>query len=509
MGLTLRESLGQFNRTFWAAIITELLHCLASYTMLSYLIIYLAQDLGFGDVRASAMYGTMLFMGYFLPILIGALADRYGFRQTMAVSLVIITAGYFLASRVTAYPSVFAALLLIALGGAVMKPVIAGTVKAASTEENRTLGFSIYYMVINVGSFIGPFLANVVRTGTGKPELIFVACGVVEASALAVTLWMFQNLPVAEAAKAKSFLAVLNDMIVVLGNLRLMITAFGCALICLFTSSWWMTGGGGRWYYPDEIIAGIGNLLGLPLTSRSAWFAAIGWIIANLIADLPLRAREKRLGPQPQLRQPQRLGDVKLLSFILIFSGVWALYSQIWTNIPLFITSLDPAMKERIEYFQAVDPIMIVCFQVLIGKWMGRYRPLPSMIVGILISAVAVGTVGLFGLTLGAWAVSLSLVIWAVGEMMFSPRMVEYVSVIAPKDKLALYIGYGFLPFAIGFGFGPSVGVHLTRLFSERLGHAEWVWYAFGLWAVLIALALWVYDKVVGGQEDMMSEEKN
>ena len=109
MTLSLRESLVQFNRTFWAAIITELLHCLASYTMLAYLIIYLAQDLGFGDVRANAMYGTMLFMGYFLPILIGAIADRYGFRQTMAVSLVIITGGYFLASRVTAYPSVFAA----------------------------------------------------------------------------------------------------------------------------------------------------------------------------------------------------------------------------------------------------------------------------------------------------------------------------------------------------------------------------------------------------------------
>ena len=69
MGPSLIGSLRQFNRTFWAAIVTELLHCLASYTMLAYLIIYLAQDLGFGDVRASAMYGTMLFMGYFLPIL--------------------------------------------------------------------------------------------------------------------------------------------------------------------------------------------------------------------------------------------------------------------------------------------------------------------------------------------------------------------------------------------------------------------------------------------------------
>lgn len=472
MTTSLKASLRQFNRTFWAAIITELLHCLASYTMLAYLIIYLAQDLGFGDVRASAMYGTMLFVGYFLPILIGAIADRYGFRQTMAVSLVIITAGYFLASRVTAYPSVFAALMLIALGGAVMKPVIAGTVKAASTDENRTLGFSIYYTVINVGSFIAPFLANTVRIRTGHPALIFVACGIVEASALAVTLWMFQNLPVAAEARSKSLLTVLNDMVVVLCNLRLFVTGLGVAACYVSAGQGW-------------------------LSVEMSWITAATWIVANALADIPLRARERRLGPQPQILQPQRFGDGRLLAFILIFSGVWALYSQIWTNIPLYITVLDPAMKDRIEYFQAVDPIMIVCFQVLIGKWMGRYRPLPSMVVGILISAVAVGTVGLFGGYLGAWAVSLSLVIWAVGEMMFSPRMVEYVSVIAPKDKLALYIGYGFLPFAIGFGVGPSVGVWLTHLFTARLGHAEWVWYAFGSWAVLIAAALWAYDKMV------------
>jgi dipeptide/tripeptide permease len=479
MTTSLGASLRQFNRTFWAAIITELLHCLASYCMLSYLIIYLAEDLGFGDLRASAMYGAMLFMGYFLPILVGALADRYGFRQTMSVSLVIITAGYFLASRVTSYPAVFAALLVIALGGAVMKPVIAGTVKAASTDENRTLGFSIYYMIINVGSFIGPFLANSVRVSTGHSSLIFVACGAVEASALAVAFFMFRNLPVAESAKAKSLWTVLAEMVVVLGNARLMVTVAGLGVLYVARNA--------------------------PLfRGQDAWVVAGAWVVLNILVDLYLPIWNRHAGriSSHPLLQPQRLGDTKLLVFILIFSGVWALYSQIWTNIPLYITSLNPAMKSRIEYFQAVDPIMIVLFQLLVGKWMSRYRPLPSMVAGVLISAVAVSTVDLFGRGFGAWAVSLSLVIWAVGEMMFSPRMVEYVSVIAPKEKLALYIGYGFLPFAIGFGAGPSVGAHLVRFFSERLGHAEWVWYAFGIWAVLIAGALWAYDRVVRTDEE-------
>ena len=464
----------RFGGTFWAAIITELLHCMASYTMLTYLIVYLAKDLGFGEVRGNAMYGAMLFMGYFLPILIGAMADRYGFRQTMTVSLVVITSGYFLASRMTSYPGMFAALMVIALGGAVMKPVIAGTVKAASSEENRTLGFSIYYTVINVGSFLGPLLSNKVRLMTGHANLSFVACGVVEFSAFVVVLLLFRNLPIEESAKAKSFLTVLNEMVVVLCNLRLFMSGLGLAGLYM----------GVKWEW-------------LPPTQ--AWLAAALWAALNLLLDLPLRRREKAMGRASQFLQPQRIGDWRLLLFILIFSNVWALYSQTWTNIPLYIVSLNPEMQKHIELFQFVDPIMIVFFQVLIGKWMGRSRPLPSMVAGILVSAVAIGTVGLFGWNFGAWAVSFSFLIWSVGEMMFSPRSVEYVSVIAPKDKLALYIGYGFLPYAIGFGLGPTIGVHLVEFFRE-VHHPDWVWYAFALWTALIALALWGYDRLVRKQ---------
>jgi dipeptide/tripeptide permease len=469
---SLIRSAGLFGRTFWTAIAVELLHCMASYTMSAYLIVYLSQDLGFGDLRANSLAGMLWFMGYFLPILIGALADRFGFRETMLASLVVIVLGYSLASRVTAYPGMVAALLLIALGGAVMKPVIAGTVKAESTEENRGLGFSIYYMMINVGSLGAPFLANAVRTGTGKPALIFAACAVVEAAALLLTFAAFRNPTLDPAARAKPLATVLSEMVQVLGNARALLTALGLFGVLLL--------------WRREVLP-FDEALGL---------AAV-WLVLNFVLDARLGARGA--AASPSWIQPQRLGDTRLLLFILIFSGVWALYSQIWTNIPLFIIGLDPSMKAHIELFQAVDPVLIVCFQVLIGKWTGRFRPLPTMVAGILIAAVAVSTVHLFGTAFGAWAVALSLAIWAVGEMMFSPRMVEYVSVIAPKEKLALYIGYGFLPLALGFGFGPPVGARLVAFF-DGVGRPAWVWYAFGLWAALNAAALWLYDRAFGGE---------
>lgn len=392
----------RFKKPFWTAIFIELLHCLASYSMMAYLVIYLSKDLNLGDSKANFLMGTMFFMGYFLPIIIGAIADRKGFKETMTPSLILMSSGYFFASKANSFWTIFIALMALSLGGAVMKPVIAGTVKLTAIDKDRTLGFSIYYIVINIGSFIAPFLANMIRIKYGHPKYIFIFCALVESSAFLISLLLYSN------PEKKS----------------------------------------------GEIFS-----------------------VSKFFKDLLEAAK-----------------DLKLVTFIFIYSGVWALYSQIWSNIPLFIVSLDERMKEKIEYFQMVDPIMIILLQYPIGKIMSKFRPLPSIISGILISMAAVSTVGIFGTNFGAASIAFSLALWAVGEMMFSPRAVEYVSIIAPQDKLALYIGFGFLPLAIGLGIGPYLGTLLKNCL-EKAGLNNLLFPSMGLFAFLTALALYFYDK--------------
>lgn len=395
--------LKRFKKPFWTAIFIELLHCLASYSMMAYLVIYLSKEINLGESKANLLMGIMFFMGYFLPILIGAIADRKGFKETMTVSLLLMSFGYFYASRANSFYTIFIALMLLSLGGAVMKPVIAGTVKLTATDQDRTLGFSIYYIVINVGSFIAPFLANLIRIKSGHPEYIFIFCAFIEALAFLTSLLLYSN----------------------------------------------------------------------PETKKGEPFS-----VSKFFSDLFSAVK-----------------DFKLLTFILIYSGVWALYSQIWSNIPLFIVAIDPSMNKKIEFFQMVDPIMIIIFQYPIGKIMSKFRALPSIITGILISMVAVSTVAIWGNNFGAPYIALSLALWAIGEMMFSPRAVEYVSVIAPKDKLALYIGFGFLPLAIGLGSGPYLGT-LLKNFLEKNGYTYFLFPSMGLFALLVASALLIYDKV-------------
>jgi len=186
-----------FPRSFWTANATELFERGAYYAMASFVVIYLGQ-LGFGDYWPSTLNGLLWTLVYFLPILSGTIADIVGFRRSLLVAFVLLAAGYFcmgypvwfggaeltkeIGDEVTAGASIAApiiiAIVLIGLGGSVIKPCISGTVqKTAGAAGRATMGFAIFYMVINIGSLFGRGVSYFVRTSTSLSFIFIVAMG--------------------------------------------------------------------------------------------------------------------------------------------------------------------------------------------------------------------------------------------------------------------------------------------------------------------------------------------
>ncbi|MDH4196654.1 MAG: MFS transporter, partial [Candidatus Aminicenantes bacterium] len=155
----------KFPATFWTANTIELFERAAYYAMASFMVIYLNETLGMSPQTATFLNGSVLWgLIYFLPILSGTLADKFGFRRSLLAAMVLISAGYlavFAGHRVppgSVFLVVVAGIVLIGLGGSVVKPCIAGTVqKTAGTRA--TLAFGIFYMVINIGSLTGRGIA--------------------------------------------------------------------------------------------------------------------------------------------------------------------------------------------------------------------------------------------------------------------------------------------------------------------------------------------------------------
>ncbi|MCL2822520.1 MAG: MFS transporter [Polyangiaceae bacterium] len=231
-----------FPRSFWTANGTELLERGAYYAMASFVVIYLGR-LGMGSYWPSNLNGLLWTLVYFLPILSGTIADYIGFRKALLGAFVLLAAGYTLmgapvwfggaelyekATETFVAPSwiaicVAGAILLIGLGGSVIKPCISGTVQKTSGKR-ATLAFAIFYMVINIGSLFGRGIAYVVRTHSSL-VWIFAVAAICSVAAFLVVLLIYRDPEkemgtVAEAKPRRSILQILIDMVTVLANPR-------------------------------------------------------------------------------------------------------------------------------------------------------------------------------------------------------------------------------------------------------------------------------------------------
>jgi dipeptide/tripeptide permease len=146
---------------FWAVAGMEFLERGAYYGLMSVLSVYLVEStasggLGFGKPAVGVIKSTIQPLLYALPIVSGAIADRFGYRRCLLVASALLTLGYFAAGRAVSYPAVFVTLLVMALGAGTFKPIISGTIARITTEKTSSLGFGIYYWSINLGAFLFP-----------------------------------------------------------------------------------------------------------------------------------------------------------------------------------------------------------------------------------------------------------------------------------------------------------------------------------------------------------------
>lgn len=234
----------RFPSSFWSANVTELFERAAYYAMASFVVIYLGQ-LGFGDYWPSFINSSVLwFLVYFLPLLSGTIADQIGFKRSLLLAFVLVASGYFLMgypvwfggatlSKVirpevsvgwTTVLPIACAVLLIGVGGSFVKPCIAGTVQKTA-GAHKTLGFAIFYMVINIGSLVGRFISFGVRRSEGFDlSSIFIVSLVAALVAFGVVLFFYKD-PDAEMGEVekkptKSVSEILIGMVNVLKNVR-------------------------------------------------------------------------------------------------------------------------------------------------------------------------------------------------------------------------------------------------------------------------------------------------
>jgi len=415
--LTLSQRLDEirtgFERSFWVANISEMFERLSYYAVFAVLARYLHEQLHFNVEQASSLTGMFGGWVWFLAVIGGAVADRLGFRRALSIAYLILAIAYFLLGSIAApwfagarnavplVTLVAFVLVLPALGVALVKPSVVGTTARASGENVRSIGYSIYYTLVNVGSTVGPLLAGW-QEEHGRDQTVF------RIAALSVLLMLF--------------------------------------VVLLF--------------FREPRKAGEGETASLRQVGRN--FLTV-------------------------------LGNPRFMLFLLIFTGYWIVFWQEFIALPLYISEyIDPhANTARIL---ATDPIVVICFTMLVGFLTKRMHAFHAIVLGTLVSSVAWI---LLIVHPSVWMAVATLVVVALGEITQAPRYYDYISRLAPAEQQGTYMGFAFLPLGIGsFIAGPFNG-YLMHEFGEKMHKPQYVWWSVVAVGLLTTLLLWIYDRSV------------
>jgi dipeptide/tripeptide permease len=233
---------------------------------------------------------------------------------------------------------------------------------------------------------------------------------------------------------------------------------------------------------------------------RYAFFAASGIIIVNMLITLlflkdyaqgAVQPGAKRKGAGEVFAESMKLlGDLRFMVFLAIFSGFWFMFMQLFDQLSIFIDqwvdSRDVAafltdtlglhfLKDKFaqnagqvnpEWIVNVDSGSIIILVLLVSYITGKFRPISAMIVGM---AICCAGFLLSGTVTTGWLCVFGIFIFAIGEMACSPKFSEYVALMAPPDKKALYMGYSNIPFAIGWAGANFIGGPLYDRLSDKI----------------------------------------
>lgn len=415
-----------FPRVFWIANSIEVLERFAYYGIYMSFAIYMTQ-LGYSMAELGALQSLLLLFSYMIPIISGTFADRFGFKKMLFVAYAAYFPAILLLMITKTFSGIALTMLTLGFAAGIFKPLVSATVRAVTDKTNKTLGFGIFYAMVNIGGTFGPIVAGNLRAISWNYAFMAAAASVIVMFLLTLFFYKEPSRDIEGETLAKKF----KDIGIALSDLK-----FASFLLI------------------------IGFMFWLPLWSF--------YNIAPQYVDKYLDTAGLYVW----------LKNVFGTGFASIFSvqekGIWRVIGE---------TIASPA------YF-------IIVFQLMVSWASGKLKAMPAIIIGLIIAASGFWLLAQSYYSMPA-LVFLAIFCYGVGEMTTAPRIQEYITWIAPKEKAGLYMGTYFLSTSIGAVFS---GITYTTLYGYfiKQNHPEYIWYTLAMHLLLGSVTIFVFLKFAG-----------
>lgn len=447
----------QFPRTFWVANSIELFERWAWYGFFMLFATYLTGSLEDGGLQLSQTqkglimgFGTAML--YFLPVVTGSIADRYGYKNLLVVSFIVYITAFVSMPLFKSFGGVFFIYLYLALGGALFKPIVSATIAKTTNDKTASIGFGIFYMMVNIGGFLGPLVTMIYK---GDPQYIFyISAGFIS---LNFILLFFYKEPVTDALPQKGINVIIEMLWTLFTSILLFVSAFAIFLI-IWTIELFFS------------FLSYGEKFSLKWSK---------FVISQPIGDANKKVFENITNV---------FFETRFITFLIIVAGFWTMYFQLYYTMPVFISqwvdtsglfhffeNVIPFVTNHYnagggqldaEFIANFDAMYIIIFQILVSTIVMKLKPLQSMTIGFLVCSIGMA---LTLVSQNAIFTLVAILIFALGEMAGSPKITEYIGRIAPADKKAVYMGYSFIPVFIGNLFAGIISGMVYQKMSDKV----------------------------------------
>lgn len=396
-----------FSGPFWVANVSELFERIAFYGTTSMLVLFLTKSRGLDEGEAMRLNGVFGMMVYGLPVLSGFLADLMGYRRALLLAYALLATGYFLVGQVGGYWPIAGALMVVAFGASLVKPTITGTVQKCCREDQRSIGFSIYYTLVNIGGLLGPQIAGRVSKTAADG---------------------------AEAAPAD--------------NARVFYVCTAAALVALVL---------------------VAALFREPASEAPAEKRSLGKFLRDF---------------------GKVVSNWRLVALFVLVAGFWVMFFSLYGAFPLYVTKQLGGDEIAVGNLLSIESIVVIALTVVVGALTRNLLASRAFMIGVLLGAIGMAIIGVYPSTYVAAA---GVVFIALGELTYSAHFYKYLGDMAPPDQVGMYMGFAFLPIALGY-FGSGYFGSWMRALTA--GNPSMIWFAFAAVGLVASAGLFLLTEV-------------
>jgi MFS family permease len=414
-----------FPFVFWVANAIEVFERFAYYGIYMGFGIYM-EHLGYSRGQLGIIQSIFLLISYSVPIISGTFADRFGFKKILIISYLAYLPSILLLIFTKSFSGIALTMLSIGFAAGIFKPLISGTVRLVTDKSNTTLGFGIFYLMVNVGASFGPIVAGKLRAISWNYAFVAAAIGI--GLMLLITIFFYKEPQ--KQAEGVTLGKKFQDLGIALSDVK-----FTVFLIILGIFFW------------------------LPF-----------WAFFNVLA----------------------LYIDKNLDTAMLYLNIKGIFGTGFAN---FFSHQEEGTWKLLGETIAHTGYIIIIFQFFVSIIAEKFKAMPSFLFGLFVAAVGMIVIG-FAKTGPVSLIFLGVFLFAVGEMISSPRIQEYITWMAPKEKAGLYMGANFLSVGIG-GFLSGIYTWLYGILRDN-GHPEQIWYILAGNLILAIIVIHFYTKIVG-----------